>query len=204
MDERPKVVPASFDDRERLADVLARAFQDDPVSGWVFPDPQDRARRHRGFTGVFLDHALANGQVDTTPERNGVALWISVGPGDSEPEGLEEALRSALGPAWHNFSLLGEQMDANHPHDRRHWYLQFIAVDPEFQARGVGTALIRHRLAEFDAAEIPAYLESSSPRNFSLYEQLGFRKIGRAIRLPDGAVMQPMWREPHVNGNTTN
>jgi ribosomal protein S18 acetylase RimI-like enzyme len=199
--EHTKVVVAVPEDTAQLADVLGRAFQDDPVSTWIFPDPRERTRRQRGFLKVFLEEAMASGQVYTTPDRTGVALWRNVQPDEPQDAAMEERLAEACGPFSDRFALLGEQMDANHPHDRAHGYLQFIAVDPPWQDRGVGTALIRHRLAELDALKMPAYLESSASRPISLYERLGFRQLeGTAIHLPDGAIMRPMWREPHANG----
>jgi ribosomal protein S18 acetylase RimI-like enzyme len=192
----PKVVTAVPEDSEQLADVLGRAFQDDPVSASFLPDTQERARRQRGFLKVFLDEAMATGLVHTTPDRDGVALWLTIEPDHPEENHVDQLVRDALGSYYEGFALLGEQMGASHPQDRAHGYLQFIGVEPERQNHGIGAALIRHRLAELDAIEMPAYLESSSERNFALYERLGFRRIGSAIHLRNGAVMVPMWRDP--------
>jgi ribosomal protein S18 acetylase RimI-like enzyme len=197
MSDGPKVVAAVSEDSEHLADVLGRAFQDDPVSASWLPDTQERARRQRGFLKVFLDEAMATGLVHTTPDRDGVALWQTIEPDHpAEENHLDQPVRDALGSYYEDFALLGEQMVASHPQDRAHGYLQFIGVEPERQNRGIGSALIRHRLAELDAIDMPAYLESSSERNFALYERLGFRRTGSAIHLPNEGVMLPMWRDP--------
>lgn len=39
---------AGEDDRGRVVQLLDEAFRDDPVSGWVFPDPAHRRDRHPG------------------------------------------------------------------------------------------------------------------------------------------------------------
>ena len=197
MNEQTTVVSAVPEDAERLADVLGRAFQDDPVSTWLIPDDQERIERQRGFLKVFLDDAMAGGQVHTTPERNAVALWVNVHPDQPQDDEVDELLGKALGPYYERFLLLGDQMDATHPHDRSHDYLQFIAVDPPWQDQGIGTALIRHRLAELDAMDMPAFLDASNVRSVKLYERLGFRQLPSDIRLSDGTVMVPMWREPN-------
>src|SRR5687767_6551887 len=43
----------------------------------------------------------------------------------------------------------------------------FIGVEPARQGRGLGAALLRAQLAVCDQAGLPAYLESSNPRNRS-------------------------------------
>jgi len=43
---------------------------------------------------------------------------------------------------------------------------------------------------------LPAYLESSNPRNLTFYERHGFRRMP-LFPLPDGCpVITPMWRDP--------
>lgn len=41
----------------------------------------------------------------------------------------------------------------------------------------------------------PAYLESTNPRNVSLYERHGFAVTG-SIDLPGGPSLSAMWRDP--------
>ena len=52
-------------------------------------------------------------------------------------------------------------------------------------------------LAEADAEGLPCYLESSNPRNVSLYLRHGFVETGE-LPLPDGPSLIQMWREPHA------
>jgi len=87
-------------------------------------------------------------------------------------------------------------MQASHPHAPGHAYLPFVAVRPQRQGRGIGAALLRHRLAALDAAGTPAYLEASSVRSRRLYERIGFTRLPTRIELPDGPDMYPMWRAP--------
>ena len=59
-----------------------------------------------------------------------------------------------------------------------HWYLPMIAMDPALQSRGYGSALLRAALARCDEDGLPAYLESSNPRNISIYRRHGFEATG--------------------------
>jgi ribosomal protein S18 acetylase RimI-like enzyme len=53
--------------------------------------------------------------------------------------------------------------------------------------------LLAHCLAFVDHDSAPAYLESSNPRNVSLYERHGFEVTGQ-IDLAGGPTLIPMWR----------
>ena len=87
-----------------------------------------------------------------------------------------------------------EKMDEWHP-DEEHWYLPIVGVEPNAQGRGLGGALMRHATARADAQGVPAYLESSNPRNISLYERHGFEVMGE-IQIGAGPLVTPMLRRP--------
>jgi ribosomal protein S18 acetylase RimI-like enzyme len=50
-----------------------------------------------------------------------------------------------------------------------HHHLAILAVHPEQQGRGIGTALLDLHHATLEEESIPAYLEASSPRARDLY-----------------------------------
>jgi ribosomal protein S18 acetylase RimI-like enzyme len=64
-----------------------------------------------------------------------------------------------------------------HPHEP-HWYLPWLGVDPALQGRGLGSLMLKHTLRRVDETGLPAYLESSNPKNIPLYERLGFEVLG--------------------------
>ncbi|GAA1515319.1 GNAT family N-acetyltransferase [Streptomyces albidochromogenes] len=188
---------AGESDREALVRLLDTAFMDDPVSSWVFPDRTHRARVHGTFLGVFLDVALRDGWVDMTQDGSATALWLHVPAGPPQGEDDTPALmRQTADPDNERAELIGRLTGEVHPHDRAHAYLLLIAVSPERQGEGLGTALIQPVLDRCDRDGVPAYLEASSERSSTLYERLGFAFTGRTVDLPDGPHMWPMWREP--------
>jgi GNAT superfamily N-acetyltransferase len=188
---------ADVPDARAVAQTLCEAFQDDPVSGWLIPDPQERRRRHPGFFRVFVDHAIVWGEVHTTCERNAAALWLEADPNDGVLLGASpELFGEALGPHLSRFEALDERMSAAHPGRVRHAYLPFVGVRPAWQGRGVGAALLDYQLRRLDTAGLPAYLEASCPRSLPLYQRLGFTILPTAIDLPGGPRLQPMWRDP--------
>ncbi|MCI3273035.1 GNAT family N-acetyltransferase [Streptomyces cylindrosporus] len=186
-------------DRELVVRLLDEAFQDDPVSNWVFPGEEHRRTTHPGLMAAFTDIVLAAGRVDVTEDGSACALWLSV-PADAghDDEGPAQ-LRAAVDPDNERVELIGRLTDGIHPTGRAHEYLWMIGVAPDRQGEGLGTALITHVLDRCDRESLPAYLEASNARSRALYERLGFEFTGRPLDLPDGPTMWPMWREPRTS-----
>ncbi|TDT38277.1 acetyltransferase (GNAT) family protein [Streptomyces sp. BK208] len=200
---------AGADDRELVVRLLDEAFQDDPVSGWVFPGEEYRRRTHHRLMAAFADAVFADGRIDLTEDGAACALWLPVLAGEpvgTEPEdgaggSAEDAparVREAVDPGNERVELIARLTDGIHPIDRAHAYLWMIGVAPGRQGEGLGTALIESELDRCDRAGLPAYLEASSARGKVLYERLGFEFTGRALDLPGGPRMWPMWREPRL------
>lgn len=76
-----------------------------------------------------------------------------------------------------------------------HHHLALLAVEPSFQGRGLGSALLRHHHASLDGAGTAAYLEASSPADCDLYARHGY-ELRETFALPDGTLFLPMWRLP--------
>ncbi|MDN3268653.1 GNAT family N-acetyltransferase [Streptomyces sp. MA15] len=197
---------AGGDDRELVVRLLDEAFQDDPVSSWVFPGAEYRRRTHHRLMAAFTDVTLAEGRVDLVEDGSACALWTSVPAGDpghgAEAEGEDEfaELRRAVDPDNERVELIGRLTAGVHPQDRAHEYLWMIGVVPGRQGEGLGTALIGSVLDRCDREVRAAYLEASSERSVRLYRRLGFEPTGEPLRLPDGPLMYPMWREPRPSG----
>jgi ribosomal protein S18 acetylase RimI-like enzyme len=68
-----------------------------------------------------------------------------------------------------------------------------IGVDPAHQGKGHGDALMRHALEQCDRDGLPAYLESTNPRNLSLYRRHGFEALG-TIQASSSPSVVPMLR----------
>jgi GNAT superfamily N-acetyltransferase len=195
---------ATIADADLLAGIAAAGFYDDPVLSWVF---RDDARRLDQLTFVFT------GMVhDMLPDRGTVhlagnacaAFWRAPDfeHGRTAADRVEEAVEGSADDAPSPFSpdelerlaALGAVMMASHPHEP-HWYLNVVSTIPEHQGQGLGTASLQPVLDRCDTAGTRAYLESTNPRNMTLYRRQGFVESGE-IMLPDGPTMIAMWREP--------
>jgi ribosomal protein S18 acetylase RimI-like enzyme len=180
-----------------VAALLARAFDDDPMMGWVVPRPAARPRALGAFFAANVRYAALYGRVDRAPEGHGAAIWLA--PGDYRMTAWR-MLRSghALLPlrmgatAWRRLQRLNAYALMQHARTVAgpHWYLYGVGVAPERRGRGIATALLRPALDQADRDRLPCYLETAGPLTVPLYERLGFR-VAIAGRLPpDGP---PFW-----------
>lgn len=193
----PEIVTAQPGDAWKLSTVVAAAFHPLAPCRWLIPHPVQRRVAFPAYFRILVEHALAAGRIDTTIERTAAALWLPVGPdGPEPPQRYERRLKEAVGAHLERFEILDEQFEAHHPLGRAHQHLAILAVHPDHQHRGLGQALLEHHHRRLDVEGTPAYLEASDETNREWYARHGYRDVGSAIRLPDGPVMWPMWREP--------
>jgi GNAT superfamily N-acetyltransferase len=195
---RHQIVPAGQDDIGVLSLVIAEAFFSLAVSRWLIPGEPARRAAFPGYFRLYVEHAIADGLVETTPDRAAAALWI---PGDGSgapPDGYTGQLAALTGQHLGNFLAFDEQLDRHHPAGTHHNHLAILAVRPDRQGQGIGTALLHAHHAVLDAQGTPAYLEASDERARRLYLDHGYADRGSPIDLAPGVRMHPMWREPRT------
>jgi GNAT superfamily N-acetyltransferase len=193
------VVRADSADLDILSLVIAEAFHDLAPSRWLIADPAARREIFPGYFRILAEHALANGVVHTTPGRTAAALWLPVGEdGPAQPLDYDARLPVATRPWTSRFLAFDAALDRHHPTGIPHHHLAILAVSPQRQGQGTGTALLRayHQMLDHDA-RVPAYLEASDLRTRQIYlRHGGYTDHGPPIQLPDdGPQMYPLWRE---------
>jgi ribosomal protein S18 acetylase RimI-like enzyme len=180
-----------------LAATLARAFDDDPLTTWLFPDDERRRRRLPGFFRSLLRASLPFGEVYAGDDRRCAAIW---NPPGTFPMGWSTDARLGLTTA----RLVGLRIGtcargllyfASHHPKERHWYLQMLGTDPEQQGRGAGSAIMAPVLERCDREDERVYLESTKERNIPFYARHGF-EVTEELRVPHGPVVWAMWRDP--------
>jgi GNAT superfamily N-acetyltransferase len=187
-----EVVRLDPSQRDRAAEVLARAFWDDVMYEFVIPDPEARARVLPLMCSFGLTHAMLHGEVYTTPEVSGVACWLPPGKTDLTARrmlrtavellrmsglAIPRAFLSLGRESWRRNQALTAHITQLHERIMKgpHWHLLLLGVDPDFQGRGIGAGLVRPVLARADAEGLPCYLETQTEGNVRFYEKLGFR-----------------------------
>lgn len=187
------VQPATLAETDDVASVLAEAFFSDPTWSWAFPDPAARLRYWR----VCVAEALRYPWVLRCDGYEAVAVWIPPDGTEFSTEcdaRLPQLLADLAGPRAADVGELIRRFGEAHPRREPHYYLSLLGTADHHRGRGLGMALLRENLARVDAERMPAYLESSNPRNNHLYESVGFVSV-TSFRAPgDGPFVTGMWR----------
>lgn len=187
---------ATRGDQERIAGLMARAFVDDPVSRWIWPDREVRYRALAETMVPYGARALDHGTGLVAGDFAAAALWLPPGVTMDGDDFIGMLAESVPEPALGQYLEQADRLDRHHPAEP-HWYLPMIGADPAHRGQGHGTALLAHGLALADRDRLPVYLESSAAANLTLYLRHGFEVL-EEVRIGDSppkyALLRPARR----------
>ena len=188
---------ASVADADQATAILSDGFRDDPVMIWMHGD--NVAAALPVMFGFMLSEALI--PVGGTYLSNQCcSVWT---PPGQDPWARSDELGSRFmttmtdalpADSLERLMVLGDVTDRVHPTEP-HWYLGMLATRTSAQGSGAGGRMLARTLALVDEDEMPAYLESTNPRNVPFYERHGFVITGEEV-LPDGPRLTYMRRAP--------
>jgi ribosomal protein S18 acetylase RimI-like enzyme len=188
----PDVRPAAKAEEAAAISTIVLAFSSDPMARWCWPNADQYLAAMPALTRAFGGKAFEHGAGYCSNDFAGAALWLPPGIQPDE-EAMVALIERTVTPDRRGdlFGVL-EQMGPYHP-EEPHWYLPLIGVDPAFQGKGYGSALLRIALERCDRDHAVAYLESTNERNIPLYERHGFEAIG-TIQVGASPTLVPMVR----------
>ena len=170
---------ATRHDRSAVAAMLARAFQDDPAFGYIFPDPVKRARQLPRLFALLYDSDGHAGMRLVSEGGEAATLWRAPGRALT---GWGEIVRrivpyaAALGAAIPRALQVSGAIEANMPQGD-FWYLHIAGCDPAAQGKGFGRRALTAGL-ERAAGRLLCYLETATERNLGFYASAGFAVTG--------------------------
>ena len=189
----PEIFTAKAENRDKVIHSIIIGFSADPLTRWFWPDAASYLLSGPGFD-AFGGRSIDCGTAFTTEHYEGVALWMPPGVKPDEERMVPILEATVPKEILEDVFKVFEVMDGYHPEDPC-WYLPLIAVDPFYQGNGYGSQLMKHALSRVDEDGLPAYLESSNPRNISLYERHGFEIMGQ-IQIGSSPPVTPMIMQP--------
>jgi GNAT superfamily N-acetyltransferase len=193
---------ATAADRAKLADALASAFSLDPLFSWMAGVEPGRpiGPKMRIMFDAFLklDLGRTDHLVFTDEDGIGAAIWKHPNrwkmPTGDMLRAMPAMLR-ALGTRTPRMVGAITAIEKAHPTEE-HYYLEALGTHQDMQSKGIGSAVIRHVLDRCDAEGMPAYLESSNPRNIPFYARHGFEPTGEIAVGKGAPTVTAMWRTP--------
>jgi GNAT superfamily N-acetyltransferase len=189
--------PASAADLDRVTDILATSFLDDPTWGPLLGEGDRRRQAMVVLLGFFATSALRFPWVLLSERRESVAVWIP--PGEDEltaeqEEPFEQLIHEQCGAGAGAVLAALEEFEHARP-QRPHFYLSLLGTHDDSRGKGIGMGLLAESLRRIDTLGMPSYLESTNPVNDEPYGRQGFEPVG-SFTVPTGAVVTTMWREP--------
>lgn len=179
---------------DRAVHTIVLAFAADPVARWSWPSAEQYLTYMPTLTRAFGGRAFERGTAHSTDGLSGVALWLPPGVTPDEDALVDIVKGSVAESRQPEIFQVFDAMGTYHPTEP-HWYLPLIGVDPAHQGMGHGAALLKHALDQCDRDRVPAYLESTNPRNITLYKRHGFEALG-TIQVGSSPPLVPMLRKP--------
>jgi GNAT superfamily N-acetyltransferase len=176
--------PARPAEVERVVEILAVAFETDPIWGVALARPGGMTDHLAPYWRLFVEGAMRFDTVLVTDDLGACAVWLPPGEDELDDERLVR-LEALLDGAMTSNGLealhaLYERFEASRAAQAPHAYLSLLATDPDRRGQGIGQRLLAESLAMWDERGVPAYLESTNPANDHRYERAGFRPVGGA------------------------
>lgn len=132
-----------------VASTISHAFAGLPAAQYLVPgDPDDRTAWlsvAQPYFAILVEHAMKYGNVYTAADGAAVADWFDGTTDAREPDDYEARRLAAVGDRFvERFAKLDGALGEAHPQGPAHHHLAFLAVLPEKQGHGYGSALMQH------------------------------------------------------------
>lgn len=187
----------------QAAKVLARAFLVEPVSRTVYRGLTE-SQRVNNLTIDFaseLSVCVRRGEPLEVRRDGEIAAAAVIYPPGAFPLGWfdQKCVQAGaiLGHTRYDLHAWQEWLEVTEKHhpQEAHYYLEYLGVEPAFQGKGLGSALMAELTRRADQVGVGCYLETATEHNVPLYRRFGFevREQKEIIGLPAWF----MWRPIH-------
>jgi len=205
MSELNTIYRLNKEDIAKGAQVLYRAFSEDPFWEKVFNGESDVENKRLAFFEMPLRQGLYYGEA-YAPSKDLEGIGVLM-PNDKINMTLSMTIRCGALKAGRIMGMsmgrkltrLFKSLEEDHKTNmgkRDYLYLSILGVDSDQQGKGYGGALLRSFIETSSKREMPLYLETETEENVQFYEKFGFKVIKKMV-LP--FVEHPLWemvREP--------
>ncbi|MFZ1888643.1 MAG: GNAT family N-acetyltransferase [Candidatus Binataceae bacterium] len=197
LDPKPRVSFIFPEQYPQAAVALGRAFINDPPLVAILPDVTDPAARATRLAGLFravlsIQRRMGQPVFGILDDGKVVGAAVVEGAGYTSMAtflafGLPNVPRIVSAVGWGGLRRSIQLMDVlarNHPREP-HLYLNLLGVDPEYQRKHCGQALLEHlRVQAAERTDVAGvYLETATEANVAYYSSKGFEVMGEIFPL---------------------
>ncbi len=181
----------SEEEQSIAVNILLLAFASDPFQRYLMPGPSIYFQNSTIWFNNIVSQSISIQALLGTENHSGVAVWF---PPEHlvRFEAIEKTYKDFPDSIHQDIFKYFVEFEKNKPKDA--WYLEYLGVDPRSQSLGLGSLILKDSLSKIDDLHQPAYLESSNPRNMSLYERHGFKTVNK-FQFGEGPLIHTMFRE---------
>ena len=187
--------PATYSDVDEAVQVLAAAFAEDPITGFLLAPGSGYPGRVARFFSILMRVRIALDMpvilARESGRINGAAMGYTTArpkwPSDlAEEWSAFENSTAGMVARMAQYESIADKFAPSEPH----YYLGVIGVDPKLRGRGIGNRLLTAfcSLSADDPLSGGVYLETAQPSNIPFYRGAGFIEAGRE-NLGNG----PLW-----------
>ncbi|MEV5695317.1 GNAT family N-acetyltransferase [Micromonospora globbae] len=197
METTARIRAARWADKNPVAALIADALHPSPLAAWLVPDPAQRRQVLTDVVAIWVEHAMFFGDIHLTDDLTAVTVGFHRYRPIPPPAQYRIRLTDAAADHASRFDLLDSILSLKQPTEP-HYHLAFLAVHPDAQRTGLGTALLAHHRSRLDRIDLPSWtttLTGGEP----LLARHGYTPRP-SITLPDGPTLHPMRRNAH-HGN---
>lgn len=190
---------------DTVVDIWVDAFADDSYLRWIQPEDAQWPEFGRAWMRFVAEATFERGHTYLSDNNDAAVAWIPPDLSLLSPDAIGRG-RSILAEfggesrAQDAFEMIMQARTHDLP--RPHWTLQYLGVRSAAQGTGRGAAVVAPTLARIDKEGRECGLVSTTSRNVSFYQRLGFI-VAAEISGPDTTVtLRPMHRPASPRGRT--
>ena len=170
---------ASYADKDVVVNILSKSFINDPHINWLLEASKNK-NKLKIIMGYVFEESLARGTVYLNDDNTAVALWNTE---KKEKVSLQYIVRNLSFLFRNGLTTTRRCLKTDtltyeqYPKNAKYCQLYLVGVLPEYQGKGLGSALMNPMIEEMEKESIPMHLETANARNVKIYMKNGFNII---------------------------
>jgi hypothetical protein len=184
---------------DKVCDLLAEGFNNDPVHEVLFTDPECRIKLLRNYLRIYVEIAGKYGGTLIAGDIEGVLVYFrpeAMNLRNKELTVIDDQIREVCGSYYPQVAVYTYGLEHHHPRTPPHFYIPLLAVQRSSCGRGVASGLLNMLNDIVDKDHMPCYAECTRLSTRNLLMRWGYHDSGPALRIEGIPELFPVWREP--------